>query len=384
MDRRFFLQAALTTAAGAAAAQAQVYGGRPPAPQPAFPPADARSVWLVGDAAPPDPAAFAARLAALVQAHAQGPVRDGYLAEGAVGELEAAFAALLGKEDAAFFPTGTLANNVAVRVLCGEHRHALVQHESHLYRDESDAAQRLAGLNLVPLAAGRAAPTVDEVAAAVDEAEKGPYPLKVGAVALESPVRRARGALVPAETVAAVARLAKAHGAGLHLDAARLLLAPPSLDVKAYAAPFDTVYVSLYKYLDAPFGAVLAGSKAHVAAAREWRHVYGGLIYQGWAPALVALDALKTFPARIARAHAAADQLVAALEASGRVRRRPDPNASNVYALEMDQVLAAAAYERGRAAGVRVGRWDAGAVPLYVNDTITRRPVEEYVRLFLG
>lgn len=390
MDRRVFLQAAAATAVGATTALAQRYDSAavvapPVAPPPAFPPPDARSVWLVGDSAPPDPAAFAARLGALVQgAQARGAVRDGYLAGGAVAELEAAFAALLGKADAAFFPTGTLANNVAVRVLCGEHRHALVQHESHLYRDESDTAARLAGITLVPLAAGRAAPTADEVAAVIDEAEKGPYPLKVGAISLESPVRRAGGALVPAATVAEIARLAAAHGTGLHLDAARLLLSPTTLDVKAYAAPFDTVYVSLYKYLDAPFGAVLAGSQAHVAEARELRHTYGGLLYQGWIPALVALDSLRTFRARIASAHAAADRLVAALEASGRVRRRAAPDASNIYALEMDEALAAAAFERGRAAGVRVGRWSAGAVPLYVNDTINRRPVDEYVRLFLG
>jgi threonine aldolase len=245
-------------------------------------------------------------------------------------------------------------------------------------------AARLGGITLVPLAAGRASPTVEAVSVAIDEAEKGPYALKVGAISIESPVRRTNGALVPAATVAAIAALARAHGTGLHLDAARLLLAGPTLDVKAYAARFDTVYVSLYKYLGAPFGAVLSGSKTHVAQARELRHLYGGLIYQGWAPALVALDSLKTFPARIAAAHGAAERLFAALEASGRVRRRPDANASNIYQLEMSEALAAAAFERGRVAGVRIGRWNAGVVPFYVNETIGRRPVDEYVKLFLG
>ena len=379
MDRRSFMYAALAaTAAQAAATPGPVARAAPPA----FPPVDARSVWLVGDGMPLDPAAFAARLAALVPA--QGSVRDRYLAEGAVAELEAAFAALLGKQDAAFFPTGTLANNVALRLLCGEHPHALVQHESHLYRDESDMAARLSGITLVPLARGRAAPTLEEVATAIDEAEKGPFALKVGAVSLESPVRRTNGALVPAESVAAIAKLARAHGAGLHLDGARLLLAPPSLDVKAYAAHFDTVYVSLYKYLGAPFGAVLAGTKAQMAQARELRHLYGGLIAQGWVPALVALDSLRGFSARMAEAHRAAARLIAALEASGRVRRRPEPNPSNIHQLEMSEELAKAAFERGRRAGVRIGQWSEGAVPLYVNETLTRRPVQEYTRLFLG
>ncbi|MBF5041575.1 low specificity L-threonine aldolase [Aggregicoccus sp. 17bor-14] len=383
MDRRSFMYAALAvTAAPSALAQSHAApAARPAAPE--FPPVDARTVWLVGDGPPGDPTAFAPRLAALVQAH-QGPARDTYLGGGAVAELEAAFAALLGKEDAAFFPTGTLANNVALRMLCGEHPHALVQHESHLYRDESDTPARLGGITLVPLAAGRTSPTLEEVSTAIDEAEKGPYPLKVGAIALESPVRRTNGALVPLETVAAIAKLARAHGAGLHLDAARLLLAPPSVDVKAYAAHFDTVYVSLYKYLGAPFGAVLAGTKAQVAQARELRHLYGGLIAQGWMAALVALDSLRGFSERMAAAHAAAARLLQALEAKGKVRRRPEPNPSNIHLLEMSEAQAQAAFERCRQAGVRLAHWSEGAVPLYVNETLTRRPVEEYVKLLLG
>jgi threonine aldolase len=105
---------------------------------------------------------------------------DVYLANGSVTELEHKMAEMLGKEEAAFLPTGTLANNLAVRVLCGDHRHALVQRESHLYLDEADSASLLSGINLVPLAAGKAAPSYEEVVAAIDSAEHGPYPLAVG------------------------------------------------------------------------------------------------------------------------------------------------------------------------------------------------------------
>lgn len=386
VDRRLILQAALGAATAAALpTAAQNYGGAPAAKPPAapvFPPPDERSVWLVGDDTPRPPEQTAARLAELARASATA--RDGYLKGGAVEALETAFAALLGKEACAFFPTGTLANNVALRVLCGDDHHALVQQESHLYRDESDAAQRLAGLNLVPLAAGRATPTLDELAAAFDAAENGPYALKVGGISLESPVRRAGGTMIPPARIAEIAALAKKHGTPMHLDGARLLLAPPAIDVKAYAAPFDTVYVSLYKYLGAPFGAVLAGTNATIAKARDLRHLYGGLIYQGWAPALLALDGLNGFAATMAKAHAAADELIAALERSGQVKRRANPDASNIHQLEMPRAFAEAAFERGRVAGVRLGPWRDGAMPLYVNATIVRRPVAELAALFLG
>lgn len=388
MDRRAFLQGSLATALAAAtaatadaaaAAQAAPASGAQP---PAFPPIDARSVWLVGDSAPPDPAAMTARLAELARGNAD--IRDRYQEGGVVAGLERAFAQLLGKEDCAFFPTGTLANNVAVRVLCGEQRRALVQQESHLYRDESDAAQRLSGINLLPLAAGRASPTLEEVRGAIDASENGPYPMKIGAVSLESPVRRVDGEMVPLPLVKEIATLARAHGARLHLDGARLLLAQPGFDLTAYTALFDTVYVSLYKYLDAPFGAVLAGSKADIAQARGLRHVFGGALYQGWMPAALAHDALPRFRSEIPVAHQRVRQLVSALVGSGKVRERSSPHASNIFWLEMEQSLAEAAFERGRQAGIRVGRWKEGRIPLYANTTILRRPLEEYVALFLG
>ncbi|WP_184717207.1 beta-eliminating lyase-related protein [Caulobacter sp.] len=348
MDRRQFLTASLLALTpGVALAQTA-------SPPPPFPPVDARSVWLVGDAAPPDPVKSAARLAQLVQ---QGKPRDSYLAGGAVAELEKRFATMLGKEDCAFLPTGTLANHVAVRILAGEATRVIVQHESHLYRDESDAVPLLSGLNLVNLAPGRAGPTLDEIKAAVDEAENGPYPLKIGAISLESPVRRAGGEM----------------------------LAPPSYDIAGTAALFDTVYVSLYKYLDAPFGAVLAGSKADIAKARALRHQFGGTIYQAWPAAVLALAALDDFQARQKAAFAAADQLFAALDKAGAAKLKAAPNASNIRHITLNPKLADGVFDRMRVAGVRLLKPQKdGTTEVWINDTLTRRPVDEYVKLFLG
>lgn len=376
MDRRQFLASSLLAFAPAAAlAQAQ-------AAPPPFPPIDERSVWLVGDSAPPDVAKTAARLAQLVQA---GRPRDSYLAGGAVAELERRFATMLGKEDCAFLPTGTLANHVAVRILAGEATRVIVQHESHLYRDESDATQLLSGLNLVSLAPDRAGPSLDEIRAAVDEAENGPYPLKIGAISLESPVRRARGELLDPAALRDIAAYARGKGIRLHLDGARLLLAPPGYDVAGTAGLFDTVYVSLYKYLDAPFGAVLAGSKADIAKARALRHQFGGTLYQAWPCAVLVLAALDDFDARHKAAFAAANQLFATLEKAGAAKLKPAPNASNIRQLVLKPKIAEGVFDRMRLAGVRLARPGAdGVTDIWINDTLTRRPVDDYVRLFLG
>lgn len=341
-----------------------------------------RSVLLMGDAIPMPPVDRARDLLQLVER--MPDANDAYLAGGAVGQLEARFAALLGKTDAAFLPTGTLANNLAMRVLCGENRHALVQHDSHLYLDESNAASTLNNLHLVPLAEGRAAPTLDEVQAAIDEAEHGPYPLNVGAISLESPVRRADGAMVPFDVAKSISELARSKRIGMHLDGARLLLASglPGFDLKAYSALFDTVYVSLYKYLRAPFGAILAGDKDTIGKIRDLRHVFGSTIYQGWPAALPALSALEGFEARFTAVRRVSEKLFAGLSAAGGYTLRPVENGSNITFLEVSPTRAAGLGERLRNADIHMREPRDGRVQVDINETLLRQDVDALIAAF--
>lgn len=293
---------------------------------------------------------------------------------------------MLGKQDAAFLPTGTLANNLALRVLCGENRHALVQHDSHLYLDESNAASTLSGLHLAPLAKGRAAPTLQEVTAAIGEAENGPYPLAVGAISLESPVRRADGAMVPYDLAQAISKFARSKKIGMHLDGARLLLAggTQGFEVKAYSALFDTVYVSLYKYLGAPFGAILAGDKGTIARVRDLRHIFGSTIYQGWPAALPALDALEGFETRFLAARRVAEDMFAGLTAAGGFTLQPVEHGSNIVFMALSPARAAGLVERLRSADIHMREPRNGRVQIDINETWLRRDAGEIVRAFTG
>src|SRR5258708_3364056 len=134
---------------------------------------------------------------------------DSYALGGAIGQIEERFATVLGKEQAVFLPTGTLANHFAVRLLAGQKRRVLVQRESHLYNDCGDCAQTLSGLNLVPLAPRRATFTVDEVAGQLELAATGRVPAPVGAIQIESPVRRKQGELFDFQTLQDVCALAR-------------------------------------------------------------------------------------------------------------------------------------------------------------------------------
>src|SRR5207248_3208074 len=111
------------------------------------------------------PAAYLRLLAEI--AETRGIAEDDYSRDGVVAELETRIAALLGKEAAVFMPTGTLANHLALRLLAQNGRRVLVQRESHLFNDEGDCAQQLSGLNLMPLAPGRASFTLEEAMAEI-------------------------------------------------------------------------------------------------------------------------------------------------------------------------------------------------------------------------
>lgn len=343
-----------------------------------------RTVVLAGDSILLKPQAYADLLQSLLQKHDQA--NDFYLKGGAVTELEAKFSALLGKEDTVMLPTGTLANHIAVRLLCGEARHALVQEESHLYRDEADSVPTLSGINLVPLATGKAAPTLDEVKAAVDRAEIGPYPIKVGAIALESPVRRADGATVPPELIADIAAVARAKGIGMHLDGARLLLMSgmPGFDPKHYCAPFDTVYVSLYKYLNAPYGGVLSGPKALMDKAREMRHIFGGTLLHGWQAALPALDALDGFTERFAAVRTAGDRLLDRLAKTSGFKVRRVEHGSNIAFVDISAKRLAGLDERLKRADIHTQKVLGGTLELTFNETLLRQSTDELVAAFAG
>lgn len=341
-----------------------------------------RAVILEGDSVPHYGRDVLAQLDAILQK--RDKASDFYLRGGAVEELEQRFAKLLGKEDAAFMPTGTLANQVALRLLCGEKRRALVQQESHVYCDESDAVTTLSAINLVPLAPGRAAPTQAEVEAAITVSEKAAYPLPIGAISLESPVRRADGAMVPIETVQAIAERARAKGIGLHLDGARLLLnsGADGFSAAKYAAPFDTVYVSLYKYLGAPFGAILAGTKAIMAKARDTRHIFGGGIFHAWQPALLALDSLDDFEQRFAKVRAAGDRVLAGLATLDGYTVQRVEQGTNIHFLQVAEGRQPGLADRLRKADVVIGELREGRVPLTFNETLLRKSPDAIVKAF--
>lgn len=378
LNRRQFLGSALPLVAVGSAANAAKSSNYASSAE-----ADTQ-VWLAGDSLPYPVENEASRLQGLLLKHAK--VADSYLGGGAVVALEEKFSSLLGKEASVFMPTGTMANHIAIRILCGEAKHALVQQESHVYRDESNCVTTLSGINMVPLAAGKTAPSVSEISDAINRAEIGPYPIKVGAISLESPVRRTQGGTLSMEQIREIAKLARSKRIPMHLDGARLLLmcGMPGFEVKNYCAAFDTVYVSLYKYLGSPYGAILSGTKIQMEKARELRHILGGTQSTGWHAALPALDALDGVEQRFTAVRHAGENLLSGLEKlSGFTVHRVEQG-SNIATLEVSASRQAGLEQRLKEANIRARRIIDGKLSLQFNESLLRRDTDFLVAAFAG
>lgn len=203
---------------------------------------------------------------------------DSYSLGGTVERLEKTFAEKLGKEAAIFMPTGTLANHIAIRKHCGLRPRVVVQEQSHIYNDCGDCVAQLSGISLVPLAKGRPYFALDELKEEVTRSEAGRVANPIGAVVIESPVRRQAGQVVPFEEMRKITEFSREKGVPTHLDGARLYMmsAVTGVGPRQYTALFDTVYVSLYKYFGAPFRAILAGRSEFISDLHHVRRMFGG------------------------------------------------------------------------------------------------------------
>lgn len=343
--------------------------------------ADDRVVRLSGDGLGLTPLQYSRVLARLAEERSL-PV-DAYSIGGVVEELEAECARRLGKERAVFLPTGTLANSLAVRTLAGGPSRVIVQSESHLYQDEGDCAQVLSNLTLIPMAAGRATFTADDVQRVIDEGRTGRVATRVSVISIETPVRRRVGERFDPAELQRIVTLAQREGIRLHLDGARLFLqaAYTGENVAETARPFDTVYVSLYKYFNAASGAILAGPRNLLDGLFHARRMFGGGLPQAWPFAAVALHYLAGFEERYGRAVQASQQLIAALRPNGAFTIDPIPMGTNLFRLKV-RGDAAAFQKRLAARGVLLTAPQADTFLVAVNETLTRMTVPQLTDAF--
>lgn len=348
--------------------------------------ADEPVIKLFGDGEMFEPAAY---LQLLNKINTSAPIeKDRYGDGGAVAALEKEFEKISGKEKAIFMPSGTMANQLAIAVLSGSNTKVFVQDTSHVYRDEADAAQSVFQKRLMPLAKDEPFFTAALLQQAVETlGQQEVFNSGIGAVSIENPVRRADGRMIPIAEIKKISEYCRANNIKLHLDGARIYMAAAwsGISIKEYAAYFDTIYISLYKYLGAAGGAILCGDKKVIDTMPHLIKIHGGSMYGNWANAAMALHRLEGLETRLQNAVTRASILFAALNKISGVSITALNNGTNIYQMQLANNIDVKKMQSALRTNfnIRMPMPDAGNKALItVNETLLYRDVEFVVEAF--
>ena len=288
--------------------------------------------------------------AAMRRAMAEAPVGDDqYGDDPSVNLLQERIAALLGKEAALFVPSGTMANQIGLKLLTCPGDDVILGHETHMVWHESGAGAANAGVQFTAIG-NEGLFTAAEFRADVKPAGHMMFP-PTTLVVIENTHNRCGGLVFPQHDAAAICEAARAAGIHTYLDGARLFNAAAASNrtVAELAAPFEIVSVALSKGLGCPVGSLIAGSKTDIARAVRFRRMFGGAMRQAGILAAAGLYALEHNLSRLTEDHAHARLIAEGVARIRGVRLDLATVQSNIVIFHMEEGAADAATIAARA-----------------------------------
>lgn len=240
---------------------------------------------------------------------------DVYGEDPTVNRLQDIAAAMLGKKAALFVPSGTMANQLSIRVQTQPGQEVIVESKSHIVRYEQGAAGALSGVQLHWVNGERGLMTAEQIEAAIRP--KDPYSITTALICLENTHNAGGGTIYPLSTIERIREVAIRHGIPMHLDGARLFnaVAATTLPPASYAQNFETVSLCLSKGLGAPVGSlILTNDSALIDKARRFRRMYGGAMRQAGILAAAGIYALEHNTGRLKEDHDNAKRLARKLQ----------------------------------------------------------------------
>jgi threonine aldolase len=263
---------------------------------------------------------------------------------------------LLGKEAAVFLPSGTMCNEISLRVHCRPGDEMLAHRTAHPIHFEAGGPAALAGVNVRPLDGARGIYGAEAAEAGIRPANR--HAPRSRLLWVEQTSNLGGGSVWPLATIQAVTDVARSHSLATHLDGARLLNAVVASGISAreYAAPFDSAWIDFTKGLGAPVGAALAGSGEFIQDVWRLKQQMGGAMRQAGIIAAAGVYALRHNVERLAEDHANARRLAEALAQLPGVALDPASVETNIVLFDLTGELDAASFvERLLAHGVRMG-----------------------------
>ena len=296
---------------------------------------------------------------------ASAPVGDDvYGDDPTVNSLEERVAGLFGKEAGLFCPTGSLANQLAIRTLVKPGEELLVETRSHIVRAELGAAATFSGITTRTWPSKDGLLVADDALAIAHE-NAGPYLVSTAAIAVENTHNFGGGTVQPIAEIEKLSSQARARGITMHLDGARIWNAHVASGTSflEFGKHFDTISVCLSKGLGAPVGSVMLSTKARVAEARIWRKRYGAGMRQVGILAAAGHYALDKNIERLAEDHARAKKIATALHAVDSSVVDPAKVETNIVGLELSKIGISAADLAARCKDA--GLWISALGPHY-------------------
>lgn len=314
------------------------------------------------------------------EAIAAAPVGDDQFGEDpTVNALQERVAALLGKEAALWLPTGTMANQVALRVMTRPGDHVLVSRESHAVWHETGGAGANAGVQLTEIGTSGVFTAEEFLAARNPRGHMLLPPTTV--VEIENTHNRSGGIVFPQDEAQRICAVAREHGVASYLDGARLWNAAVASgrSPAQLASSFDLVSVALSKGLGAPGGSLLAGTRALIDAALRHRRMLGGAMRQVGIFAAAGLYALDHHLSRLAEDHDNAARIARRLVESPRILLSADTVQTNVivFSVAPDAPDAPTIVARARERGVLVIAFGPRTIRLVTHLDVSRSQCEQ-------
>jgi threonine aldolase len=257
--------------------------------------------------------------------------------------LQELTAEMLGMEDAVFMPSGTMTNQIGLRIHCRPGDEFVCEAGCHIYNYEQGAFAQLSGLVARTVEGHFGVLRPEQVKGLIRP--ENDHLVRTRLVVLENTHNRGSGRIQPYAHVEEICSWAHSNGLRTHLDGARLFNAAVAtgIPLASWAQHFDTVSVCFSKGLGAPVGSALAGSRAAIKEARRHRKLFGGGMRQAGVLAAGALYALRHNRERLAEDHANARILADAVRGSGGLQLQPDEVDTNIVIFRVDPQLGSAA-----------------------------------------
>ena len=301
-----------------------------------------------------------------------------------INRLEAMSAELYGMEAALFVPSGTMANQIAIKTWTHPGDELICDVNCHVYNYESGAIAGISGVQVNAAEGHRGILTAEQIEPRIRPGNVHYAPTTL--VCIENTHNRGGGSLYPVENVRAISDLTLAHGIRLHLDGARLLNACVATGLKAadYTQYCDSATLCFSKGLGAPVGSVVAGPRPFIEQARRWRKMVGGGMRQAGIIAAAAIYALEHNVERLADDHANARLLASGLAEIDTLDLNPDEVDTNMVFFDCPRtgLTGADVVERMAAEGVLMLATAPQRIRLVTHLDVSREQIVDAIDAF--